>query len=128
MFVGTRSLIREKIRCTEKALSEMEAAMEALESQGKTAMVVAAGDRIEGVVAVADTLKESSKEAIDRMKRMGIEVYMITGDNQRTANAIAAQVGIENVLAEVLPEHKAETVERLKSEGKDVYKRQGHDH
>ena len=60
--------------------------------------------------------------------RMGIEVYMITGDNQRTANAIAAQVGIENVLAEVLPEHKAETVERLKSEGKDVYKRQGHDH
>lgn len=120
VFVGTRSLIREKIRCTEKALSEMEAAMEALESQGKTAMVVAAGDRIEGVVAVADTLKESSKEAIDRMKRMGIEVYMITGDNQRTANAIAAQVGIENVLAEVLPEHKAETVERLKSEGKIV--------
>lgn len=120
VFVGTRSLIREKVSCTEKALSEMEAAMEALESQGKTAMAIATGGRVEGVVAVADTLKESSREAIDRMKRMGIEVYMITGDNQRTANAIAAQVGIENVLAEVLPEHKAETVERLKSEGKIV--------
>jgi Cu+-exporting ATPase len=76
--------------------------------------------KLEAIIAVADTVKESSKEAIKDLQRMGIEVYMITGDNQRTANAIAKQVGINNVLAEVLPENKAQEVEKIKKSGKIV--------
>ncbi len=120
VYVGTRGLIHEKVHCTDQELEKMETALVDLEGQGKTAMVVATDDKVVGVVAVADTLKESSRGAIDRMKQMGIEVYMITGDNERTAKAIAAQVGIDHVLAQVLPEHKAEAVEKLKNQGKIV--------
>ena len=91
-----------------------------LEDEGKTAMLMAIGGKLEGILAVADTLKESSKEAITELMNMGIDVYMITGDNRRTAAAIAKQVGIENVLAEVLPENKADEVEKLKKQGKKV--------
>ncbi|HWI55021.1 MAG TPA: heavy metal translocating P-type ATPase [Desulfobacteria bacterium] len=91
--------------------------VEELESKGKTVMHLAAEGKMAGVIAVADTVKEHSAEAIKQLKDMGIEVYMITGDNARTAKAIADQVGVTNVLAEVLPEHKAEEVEKLKSEG-----------
>ena len=89
-----------------------------LEDEGKTAMIMAIDGKIEGVVAVADTVKDHSKEAIDELKKLGIEVWMITGDNKRTANAIARQVGIDHVLAEVLPENKAQEVEKLKKQGK----------
>ncbi|QQY79829.1 Cu+-exporting ATPase [Keratinibaculum paraultunense] len=91
-----------------------------LESQGKTAMLIAIDDKLVGIIAVADKIKENSKKATKDLKDMGLEVYMITGDNKRTANAIAKEVGIDNVLAEVLPEDKANMIEKIKSEGKIV--------
>lgn len=90
------------------------------ESQGKTAMLVAVDGQPAGIIAVADTVKEGSAEAVKTLKGMGVTVVMITGDNERTAQAIAAQVGIERVLAEVLPENKAEQVAKLKAEGHKV--------
>ena len=94
--------------------------LEKLEGEGKTAMLVALDIDLAGILAVSDTVKESSARAIKKLKEMGIEVVMITGDNRRTAQAIANQVGIEKVLAEVLPEKKAEEVQKLKNEGKVV--------
>ena len=91
-----------------------------LESQGKTAMLVAIDKKLSGIIAVADQVKDTSLEAIKQLKDMGLEVYMITGDNKRTAEAIGKQVGITNILADVLPENKADAVEDLKSQGKHV--------
>lgn len=94
--------------------------MEKLESEGKTAMLMAMDEELVGMIAVADTVKETSAESIRQLKKMGIEVIMITGDNQRTAVTIAKQVGIDRVLAEVLPEDKSNEVDKLKSKGKIV--------
>jgi len=116
VYIGTRKLMEEK----EIPLGTTEEAVAKLEDEGKTAMLMAVNNVVEAIIAVADTLKESSGEAIKELQEMGVEVYMITGDNRRTANAIAKQVGIANVLAEVLPEHKAEEVEKLKKQGKTV--------
>jgi len=113
IYMGTRKLMNEQ----QIDMGSIEAIITKLEDEGKTAMLMAIDNTLEAVIAVADTLKESSKEAIDELKNIGIEVYMITGDNKRTANAIAKQVGITNVLAEVLPENKAEEVEKLKAKG-----------
>lgn len=113
IHIGTRRLMTEN----GIALGAAEAAVVELEDEGKTAMLMAIDKRVEAIIAVADTLKENSKEAIAKLQQMGVEVYMITGDNRRTAAAIAQQVGIANVLAEVLPEHKAEEVEKLKKQG-----------
>lgn len=116
ILIGTRKLMmdyRINIRDTEATVTR-------LEDEGKTAMLMAVGDKLEAVIAVADTIKPSSKEAVQELKELGIEVYMLTGDNQRTANAIAKQVGITNVFAEVLPENKAEQVNKLKQQGKTV--------
>ncbi|HEY8416683.1 MAG TPA: heavy metal translocating P-type ATPase, partial [Limnochordales bacterium] len=97
----------------------LEAELVRLEEEGKTAMLVAVDGRLAGAVAVADTVKETSEEAIRLLKRMGLRVMMITGDNRRTAHAIARAVGIDeaDVLAEVLPEEKAEAVRRLQAQG-----------
>lgn len=116
VLVGNRKLMeREKVDTT--SLAE---AAERLQGEGKTAMYVAVDGQAAGVVAVADTLKEDSVEAIRVMRQMGLEVVMLTGDNERTARSIARQVGIERVLAEVLPEEKANQVHALKAEGKKV--------
>jgi Cu+-exporting ATPase len=93
---------------------------ERLAAEGKTPMYVAVDDRAAGLVAVADTLKEDSQAAIAALRRMGLEVVMLTGDNQRTAQAIARQVGVERVLAEVLPQDKAHEIQKLQLEGKTV--------
>jgi Cu+-exporting ATPase len=89
-----------------------------LSDEGKTPMFVAVNGRPAGIVAVADTLKEDSVEAVKALRSMGIDVLMITGDNERTARAVARQAGIGRVLAEVLPEEKAREIERLQSEGR----------
>lgn len=91
-----------------------------LASQGKTPMYIAINNQIAGIIAVADTVKENSVKAIKKLHKMGIEVAMITGDNKRTAEAIAKQVGIDRVLSEVLPEDKANEVKKLQDEGKKV--------
>jgi len=92
----------------------------ALSDEGKTPMFVAIDGQVGGIIAVADTLKANSKEAVARLHRLGLEVLMLTGDNRRTAEAIARQVGIDRVLAEVLPEDKANQIKRLQDEGKVV--------
>jgi Cu+-exporting ATPase len=102
------------------ALDGLEKKAEELSNEGKTPMFVAIGGNPAGIIAVADTLKENSKEAVDALHGMGIEVIMITGDNQRTAEAIAKQIGIDRVLAEVLPEVKADEVKKLQAERKKV--------
>jgi len=89
-------------------------------NEGMTPMFLAVEEKAVGIIAVADTLKENSKEAIEALHRMGLEVVMLTGDRERTAKAIANQIGIDRVLAEVLPEMKAEEVKRLQAEGKKV--------
>lgn len=96
-------------------LNGLEKEVERLQSEAKTAMLVAVDGAVRGVIAVADTVKDGSKEAIDELHRMGLKVAMITGDNRKTAAAIAKQVGIDIVLAEVLPEGKAAEVKRLQS-------------
>ncbi|NOZ81938.1 MAG: heavy metal translocating P-type ATPase [Candidatus Micrarchaeota archaeon] len=90
------------------------------ENSGKTVVFVAYGNRVLGLVAVADTLKESSKKAVGALKKMGKDVWMITGDNERTARAIAKQLGIENIMARVLPGKKAEAVKKLQKHGRIV--------
>jgi len=116
LLVGRRRLM-EKHEVNAKTAYEP---MSRLEEAGKTAMLVAIDNRYAGMVAVADTIKETSKAAVSRLKEMGIQVIMITGDNERTAKAIAAQVGIDHVRAEVLPEGKAEEVRKLQAQGKKV--------
>ncbi len=102
------------------ALGSLEENSKALADDGKTPIYVAIDGQAAGIIAVADTVKEDSKAAIAVLKKMGLEVVMITGDNERTANAIARQVGVDRVLAEVLPQDKAFNVQKLQLEGKKV--------
>ncbi|WP_226556205.1 heavy metal translocating P-type ATPase [Priestia aryabhattai] len=116
LLVGTRKLMNQYKVNIDTALEEMTN----LEREGKTAMLVALDGKYAGMLAVADTIKATSKEAVSRLKEMGLEVMMITGDNCQTAQAIAMQAGIEHVIAEVLPEGKAEEVKKLQQQGKKV--------
>ncbi|CAI6079859.1 heavy metal translocating P-type ATPase [Cohnella sp. JJ-181] len=117
VLVGTRRLMeREGVKIGATASD----AMTRMEEAGKTVMLVSVDGRHAGTIAVADTVKETSAAAVARLKTMGIEVVMITGDNARTAAAIAAQVGISRVLAEVLPEGKAAEVKKLQAAGRKV--------
>ncbi|TDL77155.1 cadmium-translocating P-type ATPase [Rhodococcus qingshengii] len=116
LLIGTRKLMN---KYNVEAASAFEK-MNELERAGKTAMLTAINGQFAGTVAVADTIKETSKSAIKRLKDMGLEVIMITGDNQQTALAIAKQAGIENVIAEVLPEGKASEIKQLQAQGKKV--------
>jgi len=118
-YFGNRKLMTEALGLE---VHKIERRMSRLEEQGKTAMILATKDGLVGTIAVADTVKETSREAVEKLQKMGIEVWMITGDNTRTAGAIAEQVGIDakNVLAEVLPEDKASEVKKLQDAGKKV--------
>ena len=98
-------------------LGGLESDVARLQSEAKTAMLVAVDGKAAGIIAVADTLKDNSRQAIDDLHHMGLKVAMITGDNRKTADAIARQVGIESVLAEVLPEGKSAEVKKLQADG-----------
>ncbi|MBU5212060.1 heavy metal translocating P-type ATPase [Heyndrickxia oleronia] len=116
ILVGTKKLMQQNDINVDSAIKRMEK----LEESGKTTMLVAINGSFMGMVAVADTVKDTSKQAIRRLKDLGLEVIMMTGDNQRTANAIASEVGIDHVIAEVLPEGKADEVKKLQQQGKRV--------
>ncbi len=113
ILLGNRRLMQEN----GINLRQVNDEVERLQLEGKTTMILALDSKVEGIIAVADTVKEGSEEAIARLHAMGLEVVMISGDNQRTAQAIADQVGIDRVLAEVLPEDKAQEVKNLQEEG-----------
>jgi Cu+-exporting ATPase len=119
---GRRLVLGNPAFMMEKGFAETDFAAETgeLAGQGKTSMVLAVDGAPAGVIALADTLKEGAGEAVAELLDMGMEVYMITGDNERTARTIAAQAGIGNVLAEVLPQDKAGEVKRLQGEGRVV--------
>lgn len=116
-FIGGKKYYLGNIKLiTETAQLEVgkpERKMRKLEENGKTVMVLADEKEVLGLIAVADTIKESSQEVVRKLQKRGLEVYMITGDNRRTAEAIARQAGINNVLAEVLPEDKANEIKKL---------------
>jgi P-type Cu+ transporter len=116
ILLGNRKLMVE----TNIDISGLEETSGNLATEGKTPMYIAINNSISGIIAVADTVKTSSKKAIDTLHKMGIEVAMITGDNRKTAEAIAKQVGIDVVLAEVLPQDKANEVKKLQAQGKKV--------
>lgn len=97
--------------------ARIESQLAELENQGKTAMILATKKQVIGIIAVADTIKETSKEAVHKLKQLGISVHMITGDNNRAAHAIAEQVGIHHVFAEVLPQDKSDYVKKLQKDG-----------
>ncbi|MBN1873925.1 MAG: copper-translocating P-type ATPase [Anaerolineae bacterium] len=117
MVDGTRVLVgsRRLMETEGVDISSAESTMQQLEAEGKTAMLVAVAGELAGVLAVADTLKEDSARAIAALHRLGVRTAMITGDNRRTAEAIARQVGIDDVVAEVLPEGKVEAVKRIQA-------------
>lgn len=117
-YFGNRLLISEKVG--KNSLANVTGQIEVLEDQGKTAMLLSDDKTLLGIIAVADTLKPNSKEVIKVLSKMGLKVYMITGDNKRTANAIAAELGIKNVLAEVLPQDKAAKIKELQISGLSV--------
>lgn len=115
ILLGNRKLMNDRnIEIT------LENESDRLAEEGKTPMYVAIDNRLAGIIAVADVMKPGSRKAIEALKRMGIEVAMITGDNRRTAEAVARQAGIDRVLAEVLPQDKASEVKKLQGEGRKV--------
>jgi len=117
VLVGNRQVVQEKGVVIP---DEVETRITAFEQDGKTAILVVAGNQLSGVIAIADMLKETSLDAVRQLKSMGIRVVMITGDNKQTAAAIARQIGIERVLAQVLPQDKAAEVKALQEKGEIV--------
>lgn len=116
VLVGTRKLMNDN----HIDVGDAEQELVDYETGGKTAMLVAINGEYRGIVAVADTVKETASKAINQLKEQGLDVIMLTGDNERTAQAIAKQVGIDHVIAQVLPEEKAAKVKEVQSEGKKV--------
>lgn len=117
ILIGNRKLMDDNnIHVTATADSKLKD----LENQGKTAVLVAIDNKLAGIIGIADTIKENAKETIDVLKSMGIEVVMLTGDNERTANAVASKLEIDRVIAQVLPQEKEQVISKLKGEKKVV--------
>ncbi len=123
VLVGRERLLRENTEggTASSALPEaLSAAREAAEAAGRTAVLVGWDGQPRGLLSVADTVKEGSTEAVRRLRELGLSPVLLTGDNQAVADAVAAEVGIDEVIAEVLPEDKVAVVERLRGEGRSV--------
>ena len=121
--VGTQTVLVGNVQCMQEArvaLGSLREAAEAFASDGKTPVYVAVHGRVAGLIAVADTLKPHAQEAVEALRALGLEVLMITGDHQRTAAAIGRKLGIDRVLAEVLPEEKSRQIQQLQATGKRV--------
>ncbi len=116
ILLGNRALMRNR----KVAVEKLEDHIERLEKEGKTVLIVATDGKAVGLLAVSDTIKEHSKVAVERLQKMGLKVVMLTGDTRRTAEAIAKQLGINEVLAEVLPAEKVEQIRKLQNEGRFV--------
>jgi len=119
-FMGNRKLITDIVGISGQLLEKIEHKIRKLEEGGRTVMILASEHELLGLIAVADTIKETTAEAVQALQKRGLKVFMITGDNRRTAEAIARQAGIKNVLAEVLPEDKANEIKKLQSAGVKV--------
>jgi Cu+-exporting ATPase len=117
ILIGNRTLMNENQMVVTESIDSK---LIVLESEGKTATLVAIDGKLSGIIALADTVKDNAREAIDSLRSMGIEVIMLTGDNERTAKAIASKLGINKVIAQVLPQQKEEIIAKLKAEGKVV--------
>ncbi len=117
VFIGNKALLKDN---NMSISDEYEQKISQLGIEGKTAVLIGIDNEVSGIIAIADTLKENAAEAIEGLKKMNLNVIMITGDNEKTATAIAKQVGIENVIAEVLPQDKSEEVKRLQDAGEIV--------
>ncbi len=119
---GREVLVGNRLLLTDRgiAVDEAEGTLQRMEQEGRTAMLVAVSGTMAGIVGVADVVKDTSRTAITELRRMGMEVIMLTGDNPRTAKVIADQVGIDNYIAEVLPENKAKEVSRIQGLGRKV--------
>ena len=116
ILVGNRGLMEDH----RISIDHLEGTVERLEKEGKTVMILAVNRKVSGLIAVADTLKQYSKEVVQELHKMNLDVVMLTGDTERTAYAVAEQVGIDKVLAEVLPEEKVNQIKDLQNEGKIV--------
>jgi P-type Cu+ transporter len=117
IMIGNGKMMEEyKIPVTES----IDDKLSTLEKEGKTAVLVVVDEKIFGIIAISDTIKENTKEAINALKSEGIEVIMLTGDNERTAKAVSSKIGIDRVISQVLPNQKEETISKLKTEGKIV--------
>ena len=114
ILIGNRKLMHENSIPVNK---DADRSLMAFEMQGKTATLIAIDNKLAGIIAFADTIKENTKQAIDSLKSMGIKVIMLTGDNERTAKAVASKLGIDMVIAQVLPKEKEQVISKLKSEG-----------
>jgi Cu+-exporting ATPase len=117
VLIGNRKLMRENGIAV---IAEVDASLQRLEQEGKTATLVSIDGKLSGVIAMADTVKDSAREAIESLNLMHVDVAMLTGDNERTANAIASKLGIRRIIAQVLPQEKEQVIAKLKDEGRVV--------
>ena len=115
ILIGNRKLMEDN---NISVIETVDTTLNQFETQGKTAILAAIDNKLAGIIALADTIKENAKEAIDSLKSMGIEVVMLTGDNERTAKAVASKLGIDRVIAQVLPQEKEQVISKLKSNKK----------
>jgi Cu+-exporting ATPase len=117
ILIGNRKLIRDN---NIPVREEIDTTLSVLETQGKTATLIAIDNKLAGIIAIADTIKDNTKQAIDSLKSMGIEIIMLTGDNERTAKAVTSQLGIDRVIAQVLPQEKEQAISRLREREKKI--------